>query len=1579
MSIDPDCKDLFRSGLVTSTDHDLLDYLPSIVVKDLARDRYSSNNVVLHNLETVALFGDVSGFTALSERFANEELSEGRGAEKLAFHLNAYLTATAMFIAAAGGDIFKFAGDAIIVLWPENSAPDMPARVRLAVEAGVTIQKHLHNAALGDEQVRLSIKVGIGCGAVSVAHLGGVCDSDGQHQFEAICIGPAMIQSFGAEHHSVSGDVVVSSDVWKICSEYCDGSNALGGYWKIHGIVDNVVSKPASLSEQKYSQNKIETILRRARRYVPRAVQPFLNLSHEFWGSEMRRVSVLFVNLGFVDKELASMLDESFALRLNRAFRCVQDAIYMYDGQINKFLVDDKGSTLIAVFGLPPKSHENDAPRSVLAAMALTSSLLLDGLKASVGLTNGLVFCGVVGAHGGRREYTVLGDVVNLSARLMQHAMKHQKSIVCDSTIEYLSRTRIDFERMGEILVKGKKNLIETWSPTNNLHQQHEEHDILANSTTLKNHSCLPDDVLLTSRRRVQSIRTRSIGSRPPSESVQHGRSRAMSSLMHENDEIIASTREMEQTITALEEWRKHTVRAAGSHSSLTRRTETIASKMSNNPCFLDDSAKDQTNPVNRIMEHYQRHVDRCGQDCAATTPGTTTAAAATHVIIVEGQVGIGKTNLLAKVAIACTTLLAKVVAVAANPFEKGILLRPYGIWQDIVEALLIDEEIWKERDGKNKLVHTHLSATGALTLRQKRVFQEIAKVHKTEMTLGNKNQHALVVEGPDNDSNDHNNNNDPNRPGETKTVSPDHQQNHHNYGQSYEDQLEQVKAMNTVNTMTTREKILARWNGSNEDSTAIDHPHVFNCLFATNFVVDSLDQAKSRGKELEYLLEPTPLENVVRRGERRSSVENRQDPRIKNMTHYNRMASRTDFDTLLEQEDDTTDGEKNQTTPPTTDETTDELSNDLVAAIITRILNSATRTKPILILVDDCHALDNKAWEVAVSIAERCPKVFLVMSTRPMVLKPQAYKQLNSIDLKHVVEQISLNQLHDTVIKQLVKDELDVNMIPGPLLHFICQRARGNPLFAKEFTQALLNSGTITVDSSTRSVGTDRVPPIHDEQHNTKSDVCMSCERKFNLLHHRYMCRGCGQFFCNEHCSKMLLNIGYVKIERHCLRCFNGEDLNAPPSNQERKLFEDQLSRHVDTPLSVQCVIGMMIDTLPYAQQLVLKTASVLGHIFRLDEVIGIYPKPSNGGANDEQLRENTAKLVVKEILHMEQLGFIAKIEPIHEATSPIKMKQKYTFVVDFMAEVFTSRMLDAQKAAFAQNIKELRGQRDMLMMKQFMSSSTSSSNTMITRRLKSGYLLVRTLAHAAGSGGSGGSGGGGGGSGGGGGGSGGSGGSGGGGSGGGGGDGDGISHALPVTLKPAKKPSKFRRSSQRAKSIVMDKLFKPVQRRASTMLSIGKKDWKKRWVIIESHFLLVFKDDKEQKLLWKIPLKNLVGTCDLLDVRVDGHQNVLLVDCNTVYRSPASASFSSSGGKSKVDASSYSKDNGVKFWFTSAIHVRTAAIRETMMSNEKKDATGATKKTEQEVEMLEWNDALKYSTELAQTRNELVGKVSM
>ena len=54
-------------------------------------------------------------------------------------------------------------------------------------------------------------------------------------------------------------------------------------------------------------------------------------------------------------------------------------------------------------------------------ALELASQLYEFGLPASIGLTCGEVFCGITGSVG-RREYTVLGDSVNLSARLMQRS-----------------------------------------------------------------------------------------------------------------------------------------------------------------------------------------------------------------------------------------------------------------------------------------------------------------------------------------------------------------------------------------------------------------------------------------------------------------------------------------------------------------------------------------------------------------------------------------------------------------------------------------------------------------------------------------------------------------------------------------------------------------------------------------------------------------------------------------------------------------------------------------------------------------------------------------------------------------------------------------------------------------------------------------------------------------------------------------------------------------------------------------------------------------------------------------------------
>jgi class 3 adenylate cyclase len=81
--------------------------------------------------------------------------------------------------------------------------------------------------------------------------------------------------------------------------------------------------------------------------------------------------------------------------------------------------MDDKGSTLICLFGAPPRTHQDDSARAILCAFALVSELRLVNCSIKIGITTGKVFAGVVGTSGARREFSILGDPVNLAARLM--------------------------------------------------------------------------------------------------------------------------------------------------------------------------------------------------------------------------------------------------------------------------------------------------------------------------------------------------------------------------------------------------------------------------------------------------------------------------------------------------------------------------------------------------------------------------------------------------------------------------------------------------------------------------------------------------------------------------------------------------------------------------------------------------------------------------------------------------------------------------------------------------------------------------------------------------------------------------------------------------------------------------------------------------------------------------------------------------------------------------------------------------------------------------------------------------------
>ena len=226
--------------------------------------------------------------------------------------------------------------------------------------------------------VQLSVKIGIGVGAVSVLYIGGIFG-----RMESVAVGAPLIQAFESEHHGVSGQVIVSPECWAYLKKYYEGleinkgtNNAedkgpgmedMGeGFMLIH---QNGWETMAAFLENKKMikklafKNDIEDdpiLIQAIKFYVPGGVTAHIDETNdeEKWYNEERNVATLFVNLGLENAILLEAAEKNSAMKVvNEVLASVQKAVYQYEGSNNKFLMDDKGSTLIACFGLTPNAH----------------------------------------------------------------------------------------------------------------------------------------------------------------------------------------------------------------------------------------------------------------------------------------------------------------------------------------------------------------------------------------------------------------------------------------------------------------------------------------------------------------------------------------------------------------------------------------------------------------------------------------------------------------------------------------------------------------------------------------------------------------------------------------------------------------------------------------------------------------------------------------------------------------------------------------------------------------------------------------------------------------------------------------------------------------------------------------------------------------------------------------------------------------------------------------------------------------------------------------------------------------------
>lgn len=142
------------------------------------------------------------------------------------------------------------------------------------------------------------------------------------------------------------------------------------------------------------------------------------------------------------------------AARLNRFYALATNAVFRYDGTLDKLV----GDQVMAFFGAP--IHQHDHPeRTIHAALEIVRGVMgeEEGLKVGAGIATGEAFVGNVG-EGETKDYTVLGDTVNVAARL-QGAAAAGEILLTEESYAFVGPQFPDAPRR-ELELKGKSGTV---------------------------------------------------------------------------------------------------------------------------------------------------------------------------------------------------------------------------------------------------------------------------------------------------------------------------------------------------------------------------------------------------------------------------------------------------------------------------------------------------------------------------------------------------------------------------------------------------------------------------------------------------------------------------------------------------------------------------------------------------------------------------------------------------------------------------------------------------------------------------------------------------------------------------------------------------------------------------------------------------------------------------------------------------------------------------------------------------------------------------------------------------------------
>ena len=198
-------------------------------------------------------------------------------------------------------------------------------------------------------------------------------------------------------------------------------------------------------------------------KYVnPEVARVILDNSIQLEG-ETRACTILVTDIENYTTLSESLTPPEVVRMLNEYFSVVVDVIESHKGVVNKFI----GDSIFAMFNVPldDPDHALHAVQAALTIEKITATRTFGKnlrLNTRIGVNTGMVVAGNIGSAD-RMEYTVIGDDVNVAARLEKLNKECGTRILLGENTEALVRDAFDLVELGEFQLKGKEKLVKIY------------------------------------------------------------------------------------------------------------------------------------------------------------------------------------------------------------------------------------------------------------------------------------------------------------------------------------------------------------------------------------------------------------------------------------------------------------------------------------------------------------------------------------------------------------------------------------------------------------------------------------------------------------------------------------------------------------------------------------------------------------------------------------------------------------------------------------------------------------------------------------------------------------------------------------------------------------------------------------------------------------------------------------------------------------------------------------------------------------------------------------------------------------